>query len=117
VIHHRFHLDRSTSSNFSPFVSPAIIVAVALIALLSAAAWALYVAYMAKLINDTYYTGNLWLKSTDVDLAYEGLYLLVCMFALIPAVVIFLREHSLVSFLENLRPLRPTTIMPQDSNH
>jgi hypothetical protein len=80
-------------------VSPLILLTVALTALLSAAVWALYTAFIVKLINDDSYLkfGDLIFKSTDVDLAYEGLYLLVCVAALVPAVMLVFREHSLVS--------------------
>lgn len=98
VIHHRFHVDRNTTKKFGRFVSPVIIVSVALIALLSAAAWALYVAYTAKLINDSFYFGNLQIRWVGADLAYESLYLLVTLLALVPAAVLFLRERSLVSW-------------------
>jgi hypothetical protein len=99
VIHHRFHLDRHITLNFGPFVSPAIIVAVAIIALISATGWAVYVGYNAKKINNLFYSGNLLDRSVDMDVAYESLYSVVTPFALVPAAVLFLRERSLVGIL------------------
>jgi hypothetical protein len=96
AIHHRFHVDRHATKNFHPFVSPAIIISVVLIALLSAAAWAIFVAYIAKIINNSLYSGTLITRWVDVELAYDALYLLVTLFSLVPAAVLFLREHSLV---------------------
>jgi hypothetical protein len=96
IIHHRFHADRHATKNFRPFVLPVIIISVLLIALLSAAAWAVFVAYVAKIIKNPFYFGSLLTRWADVDLAYESLYLLVALFALVPAAVLFLRERSLV---------------------
>jgi len=102
IIHHRFHVDRHATKNFHPLVSPAIIISVVLIALLSAAAWAIFVAYIARIINNTFYFGTLISRWVDVNLAYDALYLLVTLFALVPAAVLFLREHSLVSLPCNI---------------
>jgi hypothetical protein len=99
AIHHRFHLDRHITSKFGPFVSPAIIVAVAIIAIISAAGWAVYVGYNAKKINNLFYSGNLLDRKIDVDVAYESLYLMVTLFALVPAAVLLLRERSWVGIL------------------
>jgi hypothetical protein len=110
VLHHHFHLGRNNSATFIPRLNPLAKFVIFIIAILSTASWALYTDFISQTIDENGYSSDfiddLLLKSTDVDLAYEALYLLVALVALKPAAVLLGRDRSLVSLALGMSILR-----------
>jgi hypothetical protein len=97
VILCRFYIDCNATTSLSRTISTVTIVALALITLLSAAAWAIFAVINVRRINDPYYTSNLSAIFIDIDMAYDALYILVTIAAFPPALIPFFRRRSPVS--------------------
>jgi hypothetical protein len=94
VIYRRFYTDYNATTSLSRAISAATIVALALITLLSAAAWTVFAIINVKRIDDPYYTSNLSIIFIDIDMAYDAFYILVAIAAFPPALILHFRRRS-----------------------
>jgi hypothetical protein len=97
VIYRRFYIDYNATTRLSRAISAATIIALALITLLSAAAWTVFAILNVKRIGDPYYTSNLSVIFIDIDMAYDALYILVAIAAFLTALILLFRRRSRVS--------------------
>jgi hypothetical protein len=102
VIHYRFYIGRTATLSLRRAISTTILVVVALITLLSTAAWVLFFVSWITSANDPLYSSDLSVKSVNLDMAYDALYILVAIAAFPPAVILVFRGFSPVSPLADL---------------
>jgi hypothetical protein len=96
IIHNRFYIGRTATPSLSHTIFAATLVSVALITLLSTAAWFLYVVAWVTRFTDPLYSSGLTVKSIDFDMAYDALYIVVTITAFPPAVILVFRGLSTV---------------------
>jgi hypothetical protein len=105
AIYGRFHDGRYATKSPGRALFGLAMITVILTTFISAAAWALYSTYEAKIISGEY-NDDLFISSIRVDIAYEAIYLLVTLIAFGPAVVLITRSPGIVSHLHKY-PFRP----------
>lgn len=89
----------NTSSSKIHKLSPVNTVAMALIGALTTAAFGIYVAYIAYLLNDGFVQSDLEQHGFEVGLAYDALYLVTIIFAAFLGLIVLIKERSKATVL------------------